>query len=78
LSFNFLPSFNLCLKFGLPQVAFIPYVTAGDPDLDTTVAAVKLLEAHGADIIELGVPYSDPLADGAVLQARNLVNFYQI
>jgi hypothetical protein len=46
-------------------------VTAGDPDLDTTVAAVKLLESHGADIIELGVPYSDPLADGAVLQARS-------
>ncbi|CAM6109371.1 unnamed protein product [Calypogeia fissa] len=51
------------------QVAFIPYLTAGDPNLETTAAAVKLLEQCGADIIELGVPYSDPLADGPVIQA---------
>lgn len=51
------------------QVAFIPYLTAGDPDLETTATAAKMLESYGADIIELGIPYSDPLADGPVLQA---------
>lgn len=49
--------------------ALIPFVTAGDPDLDTTAAALKLLDQQGADLIELGVPYSDPLADGPVIQA---------
>ncbi|CAI9096156.1 OLC1v1032239C1 [Oldenlandia corymbosa var. corymbosa] len=51
------------------KVALIPYITAGDPDLSTTADALKLLDACGADIIELGVPYSDPLADGPVIQA---------
>lgn len=50
-------------------MAFIPYLTAGDPDLDTTAQALRLLDDCGADIIELGVPYSDPLADGPVIQA---------
>ncbi|KAG5514527.1 hypothetical protein RHGRI_035810 [Rhododendron griersonianum] len=50
-------------------VAFIPYITAGDPDLSTTAEALKILDACGSDIIELGVPYSDPLADGPVIQA---------
>jgi tryptophan synthase alpha chain len=53
---------------GAYQVALIPYLTAGDPDLDTTAQAMRLLDACGADIIELGVPYSDPLADGPVIQ----------
>ena len=57
---------------GVYQVALIPYLTAGDPDLDTTAEAMRLLDACGADIIELGVPYSDPLADGPVIQARSL------
>ncbi len=47
----------------------IPFITAGDPDLETTAAALKLLDRHGADLIELGVPYADPLADGPVIQA---------
>ncbi|XP_061369082.1 tryptophan synthase alpha chain [Gastrolobium bilobum] len=51
------------------KVAFIPYITAGDPDLSTTAEALKLLDSCGSDIIELGVPYSDPLADGPVIQA---------
>jgi tryptophan synthase alpha chain len=49
--------------------ALIPFVTAGDPDLDTTVEALRILDANGADAIELGVPYSDPLADGPIIQA---------
>lgn len=48
--------------------AFIPFLTAGDPDLGTTRALVLELERRGADIIELGVPFSDPLADGPVIQ----------
>ncbi|CAL4927828.1 unnamed protein product [Urochloa decumbens] len=51
------------------KTAFIPYITAGDPDLATTAAALRLLEACGADVIELGVPFSDPYADGPVIQA---------
>lgn len=51
------------------KVAFIPYITAGDPDLSTTAEALKVLSTYGSDIIELGVPYSDPLADGPVIQA---------
>ena len=51
------------------QCALIPFVTAGDPDLETTAAALRSLDRCGADMIELGVPYSDPLADGPVIQA---------
>ncbi|KAK6120056.1 hypothetical protein DH2020_046186 [Rehmannia glutinosa] len=50
------------------KVALIPYITAGDPDLATTAEALKVLDSCGSDIIELGVPYSDPLADGPVIQ----------
>lgn len=48
--------------------AFIPYITAGDPDLATTEALLLALAEAGADIIELGVPFSDPMADGPVIQ----------
>ncbi|WOD40592.1 tryptophan synthase subunit alpha [Nodosilinea sp. E11] len=51
------------------ECALIPFVTAGDPDLATTAAALRVLDQNGADFIELGVPYSDPLADGPVIQA---------
>ncbi len=51
------------------KCAFIPFITAGDPDLATTAKALKVLAENGADLIELGVPYSDPLADGPVIQA---------
>lgn len=48
--------------------ALIPFVTAGDPNAETTLNIIEGLEKAGADIIELGMPYSDPLADGPVLQ----------
>ena len=51
--------------------AFIPYVTAGHPDRARCVALLQGLEAVGADVIEVGVPFSDPLADGAVIQASS-------
>ncbi|HEY9768846.1 MAG TPA: tryptophan synthase subunit alpha [Coleofasciculaceae cyanobacterium] len=51
------------------QCALIPFVTAGDPDLETTAKALEVLADNGADLIELGVPYSDPLADGPTIQA---------
>src|SRR5437868_8238079 len=47
---------------------FIPFITAGDPDLVTTELLLVELAAAGADIIELGVPFSDPVADGEVIQ----------
>jgi tryptophan synthase alpha chain len=50
------------------RLGFIPYLTAGDPDAETTVALVRMLAKEGADIIELGVPFSDPLADGRTNQ----------
>lgn len=52
--------------------AFIPFLTCGDPDLDTTEKLVPALAAAGADLIELGVPFSDPTAEGPVIQAANL------
>ncbi len=52
------------------RCALIPFITAGDPDLETTAEALRVLDRSGADLIELGVPYSDPLADGPVIQAE--------
>lgn len=51
--------------------ALITFVTAGDPDLSATVELVKEMERQGADLIELGIPYSDPIAEGPVIQAAN-------
>lgn len=50
---------------------FIPFLTCGDPDLETTEAAVRAMAAAGADLIELGIPFSDPTAEGPVIQAAN-------
>ena len=52
--------------------AFIPFITCGDPDLDTTAAAVREMVQAGADLIELGIPFSDPTAEGPVIQAANI------
>lgn len=51
--------------------AFVPFVTAGDPDLETTEALVLAMAAEGADLIELGIPFSDPVAEGPVIQAAD-------
>jgi len=51
--------------------AFVPYVTAGHPDPVRSVALLQGLEGAGADVVEVGVPFSDPLADGAVIQASS-------
>jgi len=48
--------------------ALIPYITVGDPDIETTRKLAAVMEHNGADIIELGVPFSDPLADGTTIQ----------
>jgi len=50
------------------RTAFIPYIMAGDPSLEKTRDVVLLFEECGADIVELGVPFSDPLADGPTIQ----------
>ena len=52
--------------------AFIPFITCGDPDLETTTAAVRAAVENGADLIELGIPFSDPTAEGPVIQGANL------
>ena len=51
------------------RCALMPFLMAGDPDPDTTAACLLALQANGADLVELGIPYSDPLADGPVIQA---------
>ena len=54
------------------EKALIAFITAGDPDLESTVQYIQAIEEGGADIIELGVPFSDPLADGPVIQKAAL------
>ncbi len=54
------------------RAAFMPFITAGDPDLETCFAILQKLPAMGADLIELGVPFSDPMADGPAVQASSL------
>ncbi len=52
--------------------AFIPFITCGDPDLGTTKEIVKAMVDNGADLVELGIPFSDPTAEGPVIQGANL------
>jgi tryptophan synthase alpha chain len=57
---------------GRQESAFIPYITAGDPSLEQTEQIIYALEEAGSDVIELGVPFSDPVGDGPVIQAAAL------
>lgn len=52
--------------------AFIPFITAGDPDAKTTVECILEMEKAGADIIEIGIPFSDPIAEGPVIQEADI------
>ena len=52
--------------------AFIPFITCGDPNLATTAAVVRAAVANGADLVELGIPFSDPTAEGIVIQEANI------
>ena len=52
--------------------AFIPFITCGDPDLETTAKIVREAVANGASLVELGIPFSDPTAEGPVIQGANL------
>jgi tryptophan synthase alpha chain len=56
----------------LKRPALITFITAGDPDYDKSLAVLKSLPEAGADIIEIGMPFSDPMADGAAIQAANV------
>src|SRR3954468_1432452 len=49
--------------------AFMPFITAGDPDLDFTADVIRELDRRGCSMCEVGIPYSDPIADGPVIQA---------
>jgi tryptophan synthase alpha chain len=63
-------------KFGelraLNRAAFVPFITAGDPDAETSFEILRRLPEAGADLIELGMPFSDPMADGPAIQASSL------
>ena len=52
--------------------AFIPFITAGDPDIKTTKSIIKALSKEGASLIEIGIPFSDPMAEGPVIQSANV------
>ena len=52
--------------------AFIPFITCGDPDIETTYNVVLEAVKNGADLIELGIPFSDPTAEGPVIQEANI------
>ncbi|HWM61503.1 MAG TPA: tryptophan synthase subunit alpha [Rhizomicrobium sp.] len=54
------------------RAAFVPFITAGDPDMETSFAILEKLPGAGADIIELGMPFTDPMADGPAVQASSV------
>ncbi|PZN94616.1 MAG: tryptophan synthase subunit alpha [Alphaproteobacteria bacterium] len=62
--------FAACAADG--RAALVTFVTAGDPDLTTSAAILRALVANGADIVELGMPFTDPMADGAAIQLGNI------
>jgi tryptophan synthase alpha chain len=63
---------RFALAKGKNRAALVTFVTAGDPDLETSAAILAALPGAGADIIELGVPFTDPMADGPAIQEGNL------
>ena len=60
------------------KVSFISYVTAGDPDIKTTLDIMKSLVNNGTDIIELGIPFSDPISDGPTIQKASELSLIHI
>src|SRR5207253_1307895 len=54
------------------RAALVTFLTAGDPDYDTSLAILEALPKAGADVIELGMPFTDPMADGPAIQASSL------
>ena len=58
--------------------AFVAFITCGDPDLETTAAVVRSAVKNGADLIELGIPFSDPTAEGPVIQGANLRDLVRV
>ena len=52
--------------------AFIPFITAGDPDLESTKEFILAMEKAGADLVEIGIPFSDPIAEGIVIQEADI------
>lgn len=63
---------KIAAAFKKQRKCFIPFVTAGDPNLDVTEQLIVAMANAGADIVELGIPFSDPVAEGEVIQAANI------
>ncbi len=63
---------KIAAAFKKQHKCFIPFITAGDPNLDVTAELILAMADAGADIIELGIPFSDPVAEGEVIQAANI------
>lgn len=66
----------MILNNSLDKAAFLGFITGGHPHPDETVDIMLALERGGVDIIELGVPFTDPVADGPVIQESSFVNKY--
>ena len=67
-------SINNASKEG--RTALIPFITIGYPSINSTVEIVKKLDENGADVIELGIPFSDPLAEGKTIQKSSQISFF--
>ena len=63
---------KIAAAFKKQRKCFIPFITAGDPNLDVTEQLIVAMANAGADIVELGIPFSDPVAEGKVIQAANI------
>ena len=58
--------------FAKHSKAFVPFITSGDPDLETTKKLIVAMAEAGATVVELGIPFSDPVAEGEVIQRANI------